>query len=213
MNTKLRHLVVAVAICSVASSPILAKEGRFDRFASSLRHETLYQADENTRGALDKLIKSGNLKKILSRWDATNAKASRNYVPKPQVAENAFRAFESFFEKFKMAVITDDAQEVATMTNFPLAGAEYLFENGAQPQAAFVKAFDRLFGPMTQAVLYNKQAKDAQLDYENNTFKYRVSVLEYTVDDDTGELYESAIMFSFERVAGQFKLVGLMLAG
>ena len=213
MKNRMYSLLVTVAICSAAWSPVFAAETRFEHFASSLRHDTLYQADESTRAALDSLIKSGKLKKMLSSWDKSSTKASRSYTPKPYVAENAFRQFERFFEKFKMAVFVAEAETVADMAHFPLAGSDVFGGSDADPRAAFIRSFDRIFDPFTRAVLYNKQAKDAHLNYENHTFKYSVSVLHGSVDPDSGEVYESSIIYQFERREGEFKFVGLMIAG
>ena len=220
MRRKLCSVFLVVALLG-SVAPAFAEDGRFERFSSTLRHDSLYQDNEGTRGAVDELLKSGRLRELLSRWDATTSKASRSPLPKPYQAENAFNQFEKFFEQFKGAVFVSAAEEVADMTKFPLVGSDILYANAVEPgtnhvmgqRGAFIASFDRIFDSFTRSVLYNKQAEDADLKYEDNCFKYRVSVLQGSVDPSTGEIYESSTTFMFERVEGEFKLVGMIMAG
>jgi len=121
--------------------------------------------------------------------------------------------FEKFYHEFKSDVFCLDTYAVAKKIAFPLVGSEYFSGDGSEgnrwKNADDVKRhFTGLFSDNVRLVLFNVKPRGGQ----NDGSYYAFCLLPFW-DPEDGQIYESAIIFEFATVGGQYKLVSIFAAG
>lgn len=143
-------------------------------------------------------------------------------APSPSPAND----WKSFWQKFNTAVQSGDAKTVASLTVLPLRGTEHLDHHGqdgldaAHLASHFDDVFDaktkaRFAGATDQDFMSLQAVNDQNAELMNVPMGTEVKTINvtYIEDEGTESQTESAVIFNFAVVDGQYRLVSLMRAG
>ncbi len=142
--------------------------------------------------------------------------------PQPQPDLETQR-WNTFWDKFKVAVANDNAEAVADLTVFPLHGMEHYAGGQTMTREKFIINFAKIFDKETKETIakttsdmgdfsVKKQATADRLHVPVNTKVRSISVL-YFHDKGTDNQTESSVIFHFAKIDDVYKLVSTMTAG
>jgi len=140
--------------------------------------------------------------------------------PPPTLEDNRWNAF---WEKFKVAVETNDAETVASLTALPLKGSEPMFNGKIISKKMLIENFDKIFDKETKETIetttanmadfaVKKEATAKRLNVPVNTKIRSINVL-YIHDKGTNRQTETSVIYHFAKLENEYKLVSLMFAG
>ena len=199
LSQKLKGLFVVVASLAVVvtSGQALAADG--GEMLAKIRHRVLHEGTEKDTKAVEQLIKTGHLNKVVEQIG--RAKASN--LP------SQHEGFVQFWQDFKIALCSQNGPEMAKHIEFPLSGgAGYMYGGDSLTRAEFLKNPGKLFNKETRFLAWNVHGEE--MNCHGETVRFIAVWVDF---EDDGNFYESGVIYCFEKRGGSYKLVNIELAG
>ena len=184
MFTALMMISLLACQSSFAASPMEAK----------VRHQLLHQEASSEVKSFDQV--NGAKDMTSSRCSSLPAK---------------FKDFEEFWQDFKIIVHKNNAEEIAKHIDFPLQGGAYVFydcDSGPLPRSVFVNDPQKLFTEDCRFLMWNTHGSSMNVHGDAISF-----IVVWPTFEETGQWFESGVVFRFEKKDGSYKLVHVGLAG